>query len=112
MNKEQAQKMMENASYLKGKEVEVKRRNRKVVTCTVQSFGASSHRPNNSHPNIEVWANLIVNGSGEKLTVKLRDLYSKYPPKKFIKIISKKTVESVSAGSNGSHVLPEAETSH
>lgn len=112
MKKEQAILLLQNAQYLQGKEVEIKKYNPRKkeyykTMCIVKGFGAFSWNPKNPKSLIELWANLEESGTKKTIKVSLNKLYSFYPPSYFIKVIDQESLSH----NNSSHLISGDEES-
>lgn len=88
MNRDKAQKLIDNSQYLKGHEVKArffsKTLGKKVkAKCVVESFGAFSWRPRDPKSDIQVYAVLRDPQTGEECKVMLEKLHKSYPPSRF-----------------------------
>ena len=76
-----AKKFLFSCQYLKGREVQIKRRDGSATTGTVVGFGAHG----TLWSKIVMWAKVKDNATGKMMQVHLMDLYKTYPlnePKK------------------------------
>ena len=78
-SKSSASLFIQTCQYLKGREVNVKKRNGSPVRGVVVGLGAFSWRPHSNVSKIALWANVKESKTGKMLKVDLFKLYKSYP---------------------------------